>query len=437
MFTMNKNNSFKLILLIIILSFLFGILGSVVSDRFILPQIYKNFYSHYTNNNTNATRPIIEPMKVIETTAESSIINVAKTVSPSVVSIVITKELTTYYTNPFDLFFNDPFFNDPFFNGPGIPRTPQQAPKTEKRTVGGGSGFIITQDGLVLTNKHVVDDPQADYTIITKDGTEYKAVVVTKDPLNDMAILRMETKDGKPVSNMPVVKFISNIKNIQVGQMVVAIGNALAQFDNTVTTGVISAKERDITAGGGFGTNVEQLKGLIQTDASINPGNSGGPLVSLSGEVLGINTAIASGAQGIGFAIPLDEQTINRILQQIQKYGKIVRPYLGVRYVMITPDMNKQYHLGTNQGAWIKADQDLPSVIAGTPAAKAGLKGGDIITKVDGKVLDSKYTLQDAVAEKNPGDTITLTILRDGKEQAISVHLEERTDQNQNSNQNG
>jgi serine protease Do len=435
---MNKNNSFKLIILIIILSFLFGILGSVVSDRFILPQIYNNFYGHYTNNNTNATRPIIEPTKVIETTAESSIIDVAKEVSPSVVSIVITKELTTYYNDPFNLFFNDPFSNDPFFNGQQpIPRTPQQAPKTEKQTVGGGSGFMITQDGLVLTNKHVVDDPQADYTIITKDGTEYKAVVVTKDPLNDMAILRMKTKDGKAVSNMPVVKFISDIKNIQVGQMVVAIGNALAQFDNTVTTGVISAKGREITAGGGFGMNVEQLKGLIQTDASINPGNSGGPLVSLSGEVLGINTAIASGAQGIGFAIPLDEQTINRILQQIQQYGKIVRPYLGVRYVMITPDMNKQYNLGTNQGAWIKADQDLPPVVAGTPAAKAGLKGGDIVTKVDGKALDDKYTLQDAVAEKNPGDTITLTILRDGKEQELSVHLEERTDQNQNSNQNG
>lgn len=226
---------------------------------------------------------------------------------------------------------------------------------------------------------------------------------------------------------MPVVKFISDLQNIEVGQMVVAIGNALAEFDNTVTAGVVSAKGRDITAGGGMGTNVERLKGLLQTDASINPGNSGGPLVALSGDVIGMNTAIASNAQGIGFAIPLDEKIINRILNQVQQYGHIVRPYLGVRYVMITPEMNKQSNLGTDTGAWIKADNDLPAVVSGTPAAKAGLKGGDIVLKVNGKTLNNTYALQDAVAEYNPGDTITLTILRDGKQQDVKVLLEERT----------
>lgn len=432
---MSKSGAVKLTVVVIILSFIFGTLGSIVADRFILPSLYRQYIGIPNINGNEDVRPLIQPKE--EILAESSVIDVAKEVSPSVVSIVVTKELPTYYNNPYDLFFNDPFGADPFSTPQ--PRTqPEGQPKTEKRKIGGGSGFIITQDGLVFTNKHVVDDPEADYTVITKDGTEYKAEVVTKDPLNDMAVVRMKTKDNKEVSNMPVVKFVSDINNTRVGQMVVAIGNALAEFDNTVTLGVISAKGREITASGGYGTQAEALKGLLQTDASINPGNSGGPLVNLSGEVVGMNTAIASDAQGIGFAIPLDEQIINKVLSQVNKYGRIVRPYLGVRYTMVTPEVNKQYNLGTDKGAWIKADQDLPAVVANSPASKAGLKGGDIVTRVNGKILDSKLALQDSISEYNPGDVITLTVLRDGKEQEIKVTLEERRDEaNLGTNENG
>ncbi len=425
--------SVRLTLLVILVSIVFGTLSSVLSYQYIIPNLYRNYWNG-TDTASGALPPIIQPKQ--EVVAESSIIDVAKEVSPSVVSIVVTKNLPTYYNDPFDLFFNDPFSGDPFGN-PNRRSIPQQdQPETQKRKVGGGSGFIITQDGLVLTNKHVVDDTQADYTVITKDGTEYKAEVVTKDPLNDMALIRMNTKDGKNVTGMPVVKFVSRIDSVRVGQMAVAIGNALAEFDNTVTVGVISAKGREITASGGYGTESEVLKGLLQTDASINPGNSGGPLVNLSGEVVGMNTAIASNAQGIGFAIPLDEELITKLLSQIQKYGRIVRPFLGVRYTMITPELNKQYNLGTDSGAWIKAEQDLPSVVAGTPAAKAGLKGGDIVVKINGKKIDTKYTLQDAIAEMSPNDVATLTVLRDGKEQEIKVTLEERRDSANTENNN-
>jgi len=424
----SKNNSWKAIMGVIVLSFVFGVGGSLVSDQYVLPYLYRTLYPQYVNDAMNSGRVIVEPTKVIEREAQSSIISTVKEVSPSVVSIVVTKELTTYYNNPYDLFFNDPFF--------GYPRQPSNEPKTERRTVGGGSGFIVTSDGLVLTNKHVVDDEKADYTIITKDGTEYRGEVVTKDPINDMAIVRMKTKDNAKVDNMPVVRFTSNVEQIEVGQMVVAIGNALAEFDNTVTAGVVSAKGRNISASNGMQSSVEVLKGLIQTDASINPGNSGGPLVNLSGEVIGMNTAVASNAQGIGFAIPLDEPTITKTLNQIKQYGRIVRPFLGVRFVPVTPQLNEQFNLGTDTGAWIRSDEDLPAVVADTPAAKAGLKGGDIVLKINGESLTADAGLQELIGKYNPGDTITLLIMRDGREMEIKVVLEERMNEATNSNVN-
>lgn len=416
-------NPSRLIAPVLILGFVAGILGNVVSERMILPRL-----SAATPTNTNTNVRAVATPRGNDASGESAVIKVAREVSPSVVSIVVSKELPRYYQNPYDLFFGMPDGMDPFI----VPRRTAPTPRTstpapEKQKVGGGTGFIVSSNGLVMTNRHVVDDTDAEYTVITQDGTEYKAEVVTRDTVSDMAFVRMKTKDGANVNNLPVVKFVPDSASVQVGQSVVAIGNALAEFDNTVTTGVVSGKGRQITAGESGGS--EQLRGLIQTDASINPGNSGGPLVNLSGEVIGINTAIASDGQGIGFSIPLDQRLIGRLLDQVSKYGRIARPYLGIRYTIITPELNTQYKLGSTKGAWVRGDQDTPAVIAGTPAAKAGLKGGDIVLQVNGEDVTDKNPLQDIVAQSNPGDTITLTILRDGKQQNVKVVLEERKEE--------
>lgn len=418
-------NPSRLVAPVLVLGFVAGVLGNVVSQRFLLPGLSA---AGRGNGNVNAT---LSPQRVVESSNETAVIKVAREVSPSVVSIVVSKELPRYYQNPYDLFFGNPFGFDPFPDNPTA-RTPAPrrgpVPTPQVQKVGGGTGFVVTSNGLVMTNRHVVEDPEAEYTVITQDGTEYRAEVVTRDTVSDMAFVRMKTKEGGTVNNLPVVKFVPDSDSVQVGQSVVAIGNALAEFDNTVTTGVVSGKGRQITAGE-MGQGSEELRGLLQTDASINPGNSGGPLVDLSGEVIGINTAIAQEGQGIGFSIPLDQRVIGRLLDQVTKYGRIVRPYLGIRYVAVTPELDKQYKLGATQGAWIRGDQDVPAVIAGTPSAKAGLKGGDIVISVNGEQVTEKNPLQDFVANANPGDTVTLRILRDGKQQDVKVTLDERKEE--------
>lgn len=412
-------NPSRLIAPVLILGFAAGVLGSVVSGRYVLPRL-----SAADPSNANARMPV---QKVVQNSMESSVVSVAEQVSPSVVSIVVSKELPRYYQNPYDFFFGTPFGFNPFFEPENRSPTPRRNNETPQRPqqVGGGTGFIVTSNGLVMTNRHVVDDEQADYTVITQDGTQYAAEVVTKDTVSDMAFLKMKPREGSAPNNLPVVKFVPDPDSVRIGQTVVAIGNALAEFDNTVTTGVVSGKGRKIVAGG-FSQGSEELRGLIQTDASINPGNSGGPLVNLSGEVIGINTAIASEGQGIGFSIPLDQRLIGRLLDQVNKHGRILRPYLGIRYVAVTEELDKQYKLGTAKGAWIRGEEDMPGVIAGTPAAKAGLRGGDVIVRMDGKEVTEKTPLQDLLSEANPGDSVTLTILRDGRTQDVKVTLDER-----------
>ncbi len=358
-----------------------------------------------------------------EIIAENSYTEVSKKLESSVVSIVATKELDIVLQNPYSPFFNDPFFNQ-FFDIP--PQTSPQQPKSlkEKREVGAGTGFIITADGMVLTNKHVVSDPSAEYTVIFSDEKKYLAQVLARDPLNDIAILKIKNDEQKVF--VPV-EFIENIENIQVGQMVVAMGNALGQFQNTLTSGIISAKGRKITASDGRG-GAENLRELLQTDAAINPGNSGGPLLALDGKVLGINTAIASGAEGIGFAIPLDQKKIKKIVDEVKTSGKISRPFLGIRYQSLTPEINAQQKIGSDYGAWVHGDNDLPAVLPNTPASKAGIRGGDIILKINEIDLNEKNDLQSIVKEHAVGETITLTILRDGKNEKVSVVLESLDD---------
>lgn len=352
---------------------------------------------------------------------ESSIIDTVKNVSPAVVSIVISKDLPLYQNRVFN--FDDSFFNMPFGFGIPQPQTDNDGKvQTERTKVGGGSGFIVSEDGLVVTNRHVVDDPEADYTVILNDGRTFKVVEINADQINDIAVLKLTDEEGKNASGLPTIK-LGDSSALQVGQRVVAIGNALAEYENTVTAGVISAKGRSITAGGT--QTAENLLNLIQTDASINPGNSGGPLVNLNGEVIGINTAIAAGADGIGFAIPSND--VNSIIESVKKNGKIVRPYLGVRFLMLDEAKAKELEIDVKGGALLTGDEANGefAVIPGSPADKAGLQIKDVILEMDGQKVTAETPLHVMIGKKAPGDTVTMHLWRSGKEMDIKVTLEE------------
>ncbi len=279
-----------------------------------------------------------------------------------------------------------------------------------------GTGIILTSDGLILTNKHVVADG-GNFNVITSDGKEYKnAKLLATDPTNDIAFLKIDASALQPAT-------LGDSSKVEVGSFVVAIGNALGQFQNTVTTGVISGKARPVTAGDGQGAS-ERLTNLFQTDAAINPGNSGGPLVNIDGQVIGMNTAVAGqGSQGIGFAIPVND--IKADITSLQQKGKLVRAYLGVRYIPITASFAKENGLGVTYGAYIYGSGSNLAVIGGSPAAKAGLKEGDIILKLNDIKIDENSSLSSAVNQFKVGDTVTLTIFRDGKEQQVKVQLVE------------
>ncbi len=282
-----------------------------------------------------------------------------------------------------------------------------------------GTGFIITSDGLILTNKHVVSDANSTYTVVMTDGKIYDAKVQSTDPYNDLAVIKIEAR------NLPVVE-LGDSDQLQVGQWVVAVGNALGKFQNTVTSGVVSAKGRSIQASdSNSGQNSENLSNLLQTDTAINPGNSGGPLVNLKGQVIGINTAVASNAQGIGFAIPIN--AAKSAIESIKKSGKIIRPYLGVRYVQLTPDISKQNNLSVEQGALIARGSSLAdfAVVPGSPADRAGIVENDIITEVNGEKIDQDHNLVGLIQQYQVGEEVEVKLISKGKEKNVKVKLEE------------
>lgn len=271
-----------------------------------------------------------------------------------------------------------------------------------------GSGFVVSKDGLIVTNKHVVSDSTLTYKVSTPDGKTYDVKTISRDPNNDIAVLKIDATNLKPVE-------LGDSSNLQVGQFVIAIGTALGEFRNTVTTGVVSGLGRGIDAGGDFTGYVERLDNVIQTDAAINPGNSGGPLLNSAGQVIGINVAVAQGANNIAFSIPVN--TVKESLTQFNQTGSFpAKPFLGIQYQMLS----KQVALLNQvpQGAYVV------SVVAGSPSEKAGIQQGDVVFKADGKALtDDNNGLAQAIANKKVGDIVKLSVWRTGSQMDINVTL--------------
>ncbi|MBI2309421.1 trypsin-like peptidase domain-containing protein [Candidatus Collierbacteria bacterium] len=361
--------------------------GGALTDRlYNLP-----FISKFVSGKTGSQQKILE-QKVLK--EESVVVDIAEQASPSVVTVSVTAEKQTL----------EPFFIDPFglfeFNRPG---------RKEQVKQDIGTGFVI-DGGLVVTNKHVVSSTDGKYRVITKDDKEFQVNKIYRDPTNDIAILKV---DGMSVTAIR----LGDSGNLKVGQFVIAIGTALGEFRHTVTTGVISGLGRGIQAGDPFGGNAEQLDNVIQTDAAINPGNSGGPLLNSAGEVIGINVAVAQGSQNIGFALPIN--SVKEVVDSFQKTGQFERPFLGVRYRMVS---QKAAILNdVPQGAYVE------DVVAGSPADNGGILNGDIITKIGGNKIEGKDDsgLAKEIAKRKVGDTIDIEVWRDGQTKNLKVTLQQ------------
>lgn len=379
------------------------------------------------------SQPINVPSQV--QAEEDAVTQVVEKSSPAVVSIIITKDvpkLQNFYFDPFGDGSGSSLF-DQFFGSPApgalngrVPNQPQPGSGgTVRQEIGGGTGFVVSADGLIVTNKHVVADNAAEYTVLTNDGREYNAKVLGRDRTNDVAVIKVDPNNpskGKGVSQMDTLP-LGDSGQLKIGQTVIAIGNALGEFTNTVSKGIVSGLRRNIMAGGFSGS--EQLDQLIQTDAAINEGNSGGPLLNLKGEVIGINVAIAQGAQNIGFALPID--TVKNTISSVQKNGKIVQPYLGVRYVVINPGLKQQNNLPFDYGVLVARGQnpgDL-AVMPGSPADKAGIIENDIILEVNGIKIDDENPLARMISGFSVGQTIELKVWQKGDARTISIKLEE------------
>jgi serine protease Do len=341
-----------------------------------------------------------------------AIVNVVDKKSPAVVAISIIKNVQQMRNVQVD-----PFNNQFFGQSPFRIQLQQPSGKIIPQEVGGGSGFIVDSNGLIVTNKHVVSDETASYEVVFKNGERIKAKVVARDPLFDLALLKVDK------ANLPTIQFADSSK-IKVGQSVVAIGNALGEFPNSVSAGIVSGLGRQVQAGDSYTGQVETLNQVIQTDAAINPGNSGGPLLNLNGQVVGVNSAVAGSAENISFAIPSNE--VVRAINDYKKDGRVVRAIIGVRYVNITPELKDQNNLVVDHGALvINGGAQVPAVLPGSGAEKAGLKEGDIILKVGGEELTAEKSLQSFANDKRPGDVLVLTVLTSGVEKNITVTLTE------------
>lgn len=370
-----------------------AITGGTVSHN-ISPWIDRVILGEKTTN--TATPTSVGSTTTLKVQEESQTETAVAKVLPSVGSIVVKQNVSN----------NSPFF---FFG-------PQGSGSTSPQQVAAGTGFIVSKNGYILTNKHVVSVSDAQFTFITNDGKEYSATLVGTDPMNDLAIMKIEAANLTPVE-------LGDLSSVQLGQTVIAIGNTLSEFPNTVTKGIVSGIGRTITAGSGTGQS-ETIDKVIQTDAAINPGNSGGPLINLAGQVIGINTAVSQEGQLIGFAIPIS--TAKPVIQSVEQSGKIVRPYLGIRYQVVTPELAKTDKLSVDYGALIiRASASEPAVVAGSPAEKAGLVENDIILEINGQKINEDNSLASMMQSFSVGETITLKVSHAGTEKTVTAVLQE------------
>ena len=337
---------------------------------------------------------------------KSPIVQIAKMVCPAVITIVISKDLPKV-----EGFYFFPFGGQEFV-------VPKFDKTKEKTKIGGGSGFLISNDGYILTSSHVVADTEADYAVISEPKKKYQAKIIARDPINDIAVLKINAE------NLPYLD-LGDSDKIDLGEEVVAVGNAFGEFHDTVSAGIISGMSRAITAFGGLNSQTAQLRGLIQTDAAINPGNSGGPLVNMEGKVIGINTAVVMGAQNIGFAIPINYA--KKDLEEIKKYGKIRRPFLGVKYIVLNKEIAKLHKMPVDYGALVvRENLGETAIIKGSAADKAGLKEYDIILEINSEKISEKNPLANLLDKYKSGTEINLKVLREKKEINLKVELEER-----------
>lgn len=370
---------------------LVSLLGGAISDRlFGFRVLDKLFTRKITSQGVVIERKVLNE--------ESVVIEAVEKASPSVVTIGIQK--TQVLSDPFGDFF-DPF---DFFGN-----SQRGQPRQQQIDQNIGTGFLVSKEGLVVTNKHVVSDTEAKYKVLLADKKEAEVKKIYRDLANDLAILKINPPAGELKSLE-----LGDSSNLKVGQLVVAIGTPLGEFPNTVTHGIISGLGRGISAGFPFEGMVERLDNVIQTDAAINPGNSGGPLLNSSGQAVGVNVAMASGAQNIGFAIPIN--VVKEMIDNFNKTGQFSRPYLGIRYRMITlPE--------AMANEWVEG-AGVVEVVAGSPAEKAGIEVGDILTKIDGqKVTDKDGGLAKIVSQKKVGDRLAVIFWREGKERTVTVIL--------------
>lgn len=339
---------------------------------------------------------------------KSPIVEIAKKVCPAVITVVVSKDLPKV----------EGFYFLPMGGQNLVVPKMEGKNKKEKTKIGGGSGFIVSENGYVITSNHVVADAEAEYTVILGPEKKYPAKVMSRNPIQDIAVLKIEAND------MPFLE-LADSESIDLGESVLAIGNPLGEFHDTISAGIVSGLSRFITARDGFNGTSARLKGLIQTDAAINPGNSGGPLVNMDAQAVGVNTAMVMGAQNIGFAIPINYA--KKDLEEVQKFGKIKRPFLGIKYIILNKELSQQNKINIDYGALIIRERlGEEAVIQGSAAAKAGLREFDIILEANGEKITDKNPLSEILDKCQIGQEINFKVLRNKKEIKAKIKLDEK-----------